>query len=91
MTCAAPPPLGQRYIESCVAQGIVSGVGGGRFSPAGNLTGSQLAKMLLVALGYDADIEGYYRQRLGYQRQRDRATQSGPVRGPGEPGCLRAL
>ena len=33
------------YIESCVAQGIVSGVGGGRFSPAGNVTASQLAKM----------------------------------------------
>ena len=47
------------YIESCVAQGIVSGVGGGRFSPAGNVTGSQLAKMLLVSLGYDANIEGF--------------------------------
>ena len=38
------------YIESCVAQGIISGVGGGRFSPNGNVTGSQLAKMLLVSL-----------------------------------------
>ena len=49
----------EKYIESCVAQGIVSGVGGGRFSPAGNVTGSQLAKMLLVCLGYDANIEGF--------------------------------
>ena len=47
------------YIESCVAQGIISGVGGGRFSPNGNVTGTQLAKMLLVALGYDSDIEGF--------------------------------
>ena len=47
------------YIESCVAQGIVSGVGGGRFSPNGNVTGTQLAKMLLVALGYNADTEGF--------------------------------
>ena len=47
------------YIESCVAQGIVSGVGGGRFSPNGNVTGSQLAKMLLVSLGYNAVTEGY--------------------------------
>ena len=47
------------YIESCVAQGIVSGVGGGRFSPAGNVTGSQLAKMLLVCLGYNSDNEGF--------------------------------
>ena len=47
------------YIESCAAQGIVSGVGGGKFAPAGNVTGTQLAKMLLVALGYKADIEGF--------------------------------
>ena len=47
------------YIESCVAQGIVSGVGGGRFSPNGNVTGTQLAKMLLVSLGYNADTEGF--------------------------------
>ena len=47
------------YIEACVAQGIVSGVGGGRFSPNGNVTGTQLAKMLLVCLGYDAGIEGF--------------------------------
>ena len=49
----------EKYIESCVAQGIVSGVGDNRFSPAGNVTGSQLAKMLLVAIGYDADIEHF--------------------------------
>ena len=49
----------EKYIESCVSQGIVSGVGGGRFSPAGNVTASQLAKMLLVCLGYDADIEEF--------------------------------
>ena len=47
------------YIESCAAQGIVSGVGGGKFAPAGNVTGPQLAKMLLVSLGYKADIEGF--------------------------------
>ena len=42
-----------------MSQGIVSGVGGGRFSPNGNVTASQLSKMLLVSLGYDSDIEGY--------------------------------
>ena len=47
------------YIEACVAQGIVSGVGGGRFNPDGNVTGAQLAKMLLVALGYNADTEKF--------------------------------
>lgn len=47
------------YIESCVAQGIISGVGGGRFSPNGNMTGTQLAKMLLVSLGYNANTEEF--------------------------------
>ena len=48
-----------KYIEYCTARGIVSGVGGDRFAPASNVTGTQLAKMLLVSLGYDADKEGY--------------------------------
>ncbi len=47
------------YIESCAAQGIVSGVGGGKFAPAGNVTGVQLAKMLLVSLGYKSENEGF--------------------------------
>ena len=47
------------YIESCVAQGIVDGVGGTRFSPAGNVTAAQLAKMLLVGLGYNAKTENF--------------------------------
>ena len=48
-----------KYIEYCTAQGIVSGVGGNRFAPASSVTGTQLAKMLLVCLGYDADIEEF--------------------------------
>ena len=47
------------YIESCYAQGIVSGVGGGKFAPNGNVTGVQLAKMLLVSLGYKSENEGF--------------------------------
>ena len=47
------------YIESCAAQGIVSGVGGGKFAPNGNVTGVQMAKMLLVSLGYKSDLEGF--------------------------------
>ena len=47
------------YIESCVAQGIVDGVGGTRFAPAGNVTAAQLAKMLLVSLGYNAKTEQF--------------------------------
>ena len=49
----------EKYIESCVSQGIVSGVGGGKFAPNNNVTGSEAAKMLLVALGYKSDIESF--------------------------------
>ena len=48
-----------KYIEYCTAEGIVSGVGGDCFAPASDVTGTQLAKMLLVSLGYDADKEAY--------------------------------
>ena len=47
------------YIESCAAQGIVAGIGGGKFDPDGQVTGTQAAKMLLIALGYDAEQEGF--------------------------------
>ena len=49
----------EKYIESCASQGIVSGVGGGKFAPAGNVTATQLAKMLLVSLGYKSENEGF--------------------------------
>ena len=42
-----------------MAQGIVGGVGNGNFEPSQNVTGSQLAKMLLVALGYKSENEGF--------------------------------
>ena len=54
-----PTLLGLRATSSPAAQGIVSGVGGGKFNPAGNVTGVQLAKMLLVSLGYKSENEGF--------------------------------
>ena len=47
------------YIESCVSQDIIVGVGNNKFAPAGKVTGSQLAKMLLVALGFSPDHQKY--------------------------------
>ena len=49
----------EKYIEYCVSLGVVAGVGGGKFAPNGNVTGSQFAKMLLIALGYSADTEKF--------------------------------
>ena len=47
------------FIEYCYAKGIVSGIGDGKFNPNGNVTATEAAKMLLVALGYNADVESY--------------------------------
>ena len=47
------------YIAYCANEGIISGYADGTFRPAAPLTGYAFMKMLLGALGYDADIEGY--------------------------------
>ena len=47
------------YISYCVNLGILAGDGQGHFFPEGKLTGAAFAKMLLVALGYDASVEKY--------------------------------
>ena len=47
------------YISYCVNMGILAGDGAGHFFPEGKLTGAAFAKMLLVALGYNADREDY--------------------------------
>ena len=47
------------YIEYCAALGIVAGRGDGTFDPWGNVTATEAAKMLMVAMGYDAAAEGF--------------------------------
>jgi len=47
------------YISFCVEEGIVSGYADGSFKPAAPLTHYAFLKMLLGALGYDAETEGY--------------------------------
>ena len=44
-------------IAYCTNEGIISGMGHNKFAPTDEVTGLQFAKMLLVALGYDAEIE----------------------------------
>jgi hypothetical protein len=46
-----------KYIEYAAEKNIVNGVSSVRFNPEGAVTGAQLAKMLLVALGYGANNE----------------------------------
>ena len=47
-----------KYVAYLYNEKIVSGVGAGKFNPQGQVTGYEFGKMLLVALGYDPEIEG---------------------------------
>ena len=47
------------YVEYCAGAGYVAGMGDKTFAPNEKVTGVQFAKMLLCALGYKAEIEGY--------------------------------
>ena len=47
------------FVEYCAGAGYVAGVGDKKFAPNEKVTGVQFAKMLLCALGYSAEIEGY--------------------------------
>lgn len=45
------------YIDYCVDQGIISGRGNGIFDPEAMVTGNELCKMLLCAVGYGVNGE----------------------------------
>ena len=49
---------GESAIAYCAGEGIVNGTSATTFDPNGKLTGYAFGKMLLVALGYNASIEG---------------------------------
>lgn len=48
----------EKYIAYCVDRSIIAGKGNNTFAPSANVTGSEAAKMLLVALGYNPAYEG---------------------------------
>ena len=55
-------PAGHTFagvISYCKTAGYISGYGDGTFKPANSLTGFAFAKMLLGALGYKSDLEGF--------------------------------
>ena len=49
----------EAYIKYCYSQGIISGRGNGIFDPNANVTAAEASKMLLVAIGYNSDVQGY--------------------------------
>ena len=55
----APDHVFAGYITYCSKEGIINGYADGTFRPTAPLTGYAFMKMLLGALGYDPDIEGY--------------------------------
>lgn len=48
------------YIKYCQTMGIISGKSATIFDPNGTVKGTELAKMMLVTLGYDAQKAGIY-------------------------------
>ena len=45
----------EAYIEYCTSMGIIAGRGNGKFDPDATVTGSEAAKMVLIAMGYSAE------------------------------------
>ena len=64
------------YINFCYTNGIINGKGNSQFAPDDKVTGTELAKMLLICMGYQADKSGL--TGTGYsQRTNALATQNG--------------
>lgn len=49
----------QGYINYAAVMEFVAGHGDGKFDPEGNITGYEFLKILLCALGYDQETEGF--------------------------------
>ena len=57
--CGENVDWAKTYIAYCYAQGILSGTSATTFEPTRGVTGHEMAKMLLCAMGYKADKEGF--------------------------------
>ena len=69
------------YIAYCSESGIIDGYADGTFRPSNTLTGFAFLKMLLTALGYDSEIEGYANNPNWTVNVAGRAKQIGLVDG----------
>ena len=49
----------EAYIEYCTSLGIIAGRGNGKFDPDATVTGSEAAKMVLIAMGYTAENSNF--------------------------------
>jgi len=47
------------YVNYCAALGLIAGYTDGTFRPDNNVTGAEMAKMLLNVLGYSTEKQGY--------------------------------
>ena len=47
------------FIKYCYSQGVIAGKGNGIFDPNANVTAVEAAKMLCVAIGYNAGVQKY--------------------------------
>ena len=47
------------FIKYCYSQGVIAGKGNGIFDPNANVTAVEAAKMLCVAIGYNAAVQKY--------------------------------
>lgn len=61
----------EAYIKYCYSQGIIAGKGDGKFAPDAPVTGAEAAKMLLVALGWNATVQGYIGEQWQVNTMRD--------------------
>ena len=63
------------FIKYCVSQKIVGGYGDGTFQPDKDVTTAEAAKMLLTALGYNAEVQEYIGSDWSINVLRDAATK----------------
>lgn len=74
----------EAYIKYCYSQGIISGRGNGVFDPNANVTSAEASKMLLTAIGYNSNVQGYTGPQWAINVTRD-AQMSGFYEGVSVP------